>query len=193
VPIKKIKQTEFEQLDEVIKSFEKILPSIRHTLPYKFTIDHKLLSLNLSNIKFGRKKDYVKTVSSYLSKCKEIKELRLDNCGLIKGRNFNKILKSIRECYKLNTLSMVHRYDEKLDIFMGNLERNISVTSFKFLEEECHKEYEDELKEVQRQIDKNIEINRAYPEQNFVNRTMVSIKHAKVIEYLNTLGHYVHV
>jgi hypothetical protein len=66
------------------------------------------------------------------------------------------------------------------------MERIISVTSFKFLEDELHHDYEDELKEVQKLIDKNILIMQAYSEENLETRTMVSVKHAKVVfEILN--------
>ena len=60
------------------------------------------------------------------------------------------------------------------------MERIISVTSFKFLEDELHNDYEDELKEVQKLIDKNILIMQAYSEENLETRSMVSVRHAKV-------------
>jgi type III secretory pathway component EscV len=62
-----------------------------------------------------------------------------------------------------------------------NMERIISVTSFKFLEDELYNDYEDELKEVQKLIDKNILIMQAYFEENLETRSMVSVKHAKVM------------
>ena len=50
-----------------------------------------------------------------------LKELKLNKCNIVNGKSFNKILKSVQECYLLNTVEMDQDWSQNQTIvFMDN-------------------------------------------------------------------------
>ncbi|CAI2368568.1 unnamed protein product [Moneuplotes crassus] len=181
---------DWERLDELIITFGRLVPNIRDPLPYsrELNFEGRMLKLDLSEIKFGKKREHVNKLCNFLGGCCKLQELRLNNCHINRAKWFNKIVKSVKELYYLHVLEMEQDWTEdQVTIFMGNFKyllmnfkKIISVHKFKFLKEEYQQEYSEELMDLKDELHLNKDIVITYKGNELLNCTKVSVKHSKV-------------